>query len=109
MFQTPSSWDKAAPASSYKMPSKATHYDSSDDFDEEEKVASGAKAVGARAASGGSFSVADRGSTLSSSHSITALNKHKNKNSFGLDAFLLCGAIKTVLDSEKQSVIVVSR
>lgn len=45
---------------------------------------------------------------MSASHSITALNKHKNKNSFGLDTFLLCGAVKAVLDSEKQSTIVVS-
>lgn len=45
---------------------------------------------------------------MSTSHSITALNKHKNKNSFGLDTFLLLGAVKSVLDSEKQSTIVVS-
>lgn len=54
------------------------------------------------------MSAADRTSTMSTSHSITALNKHKNKNSFGLDTFLLLGAVKSVLDSEKQSTIVVS-
>ena len=59
----------------------------------------------------GSFSVADRSSTLSTtaaaSSSTGVLTKHKNKNSFGLDVFLLCGAVKAVPESDRISTIVV--
>lgn len=108
---TATSWDTPAPtpASAWQpqiKPSVTSHYSDSDDFDEDDHTPSTvAKPVNK---SNGSFSTADRHSTLSTSSSTNKLAKHKTKNSFGLDVFLLCGAVKSVLESEKYSTIMLN-
>lgn len=111
----PSAWDNAAPApappTTYNQASikqaSTTHYSDSDDFDEDEGHGGGGvhSRVGSK---NGSMNAADRASTMSAASSSNALAKHKNKNSFGLDVFLLCGAVKKVLESDKLGIIVLN-
>jgi len=80
----------------------ANHESDSDDFDDDDvKTPSSSYNSQPRNPTG-----AYNSSTLTTASSMNPITKHKTKNSYGLDVFLLFGEVKPVAESDRYSTIV---